>query len=569
MAEPLYDGRQARHRLRVVVVGCGLAGLSAAITLSASGHTVTLLDAASSPTLREARTGAGIQVSPNMSKILVRWGLAGALEKLGVQPQAAVLRRYSDGAVVGYSCWDSETMTDRYGAGYYHLHRADLHRILFDRAISSPNVSLKLGTRVTSIDPDAPSVTLSSGDVLSADLIIGADGVHSLVRHAVVGRPAHAQRTGDAAYRAVIPTSLMMDDPQLRELVERPEMTTWMGPGRHIMGYCVRARQEYNVVMLHPDSSPIPVSTVYVNGSGTGGNMPEDWTSDSHACSAEQMRADFADFEPRVRALLARIDRPLKWRLRERPPNERWVHPSGKVVLIGDACHPMLPYRAQGAALSLEDAAFLGSLLSRLQSPSALPALLTAYESLRTQRATTTFESASLNRFTFHLPDGPAQEARDRSMRRAMRTELRAARARGIGVGLALEGGMGSIGSFGTTSSEADSCSIRSGETPNSAGIYGSLDDGIKKRKNADNANQWADAAKNDAQYGYDAEAEADAWWGREGAELVERLEREEEELAKLNAGGGGGGAARGVEGRGGEKGWKKTFGSSFFKRTK
>lgn len=316
---PLFDGRQAQHRLRVLVVGCGLAGLSTAITLSASGHDITVLDAASSPTLREVRTGAGIQVSPNMSKLLIRWGLEHALDAVGVQPQAAVLRRYSDGSVVGYSCWDAETMVERYGAGYYHLHRADLHHALFDRAVASPNVSMKLGTRVASIDPESASLTLATGEILTADLIVGADGVHSLVRHTVIGRPALAQRTGDAAYRALIPTALMLDDPQLRELVERPEMTTWMGPGRHIMGYCVvrihltsvstfftyrvrsqRAREEYNLVMLHPDVSPIPVSTVYVNGSGPGGFVPaECWTADSHECSAEKMRADFADFEPR------------------------------------------------------------------------------------------------------------------------------------------------------------------------------------------------------------------------------------------------------------------------------
>lgn len=222
-------------------------------------------------------------------------------------------------------------------------------------------------------------------------------------------------------------------------------------------------------------------------------------------------------------------------------------------ALISNENVPSQPYRAQGAALSLEDAAFLGSLLSRLSTPTALAPLLHAYEAHRVPRATATFESAGLNRFTFHLADGPAQEARDRSMRRAMRVEMRAARARGIGVGLD-GGGVGSMGSFGSSgtvsSEQADSASVRSADGV----VYGERMK--KERRNADNANQWADAAKNDAQYGYDAEEEADAWWAREGAVLVARLEREAGVYV---------GAAK--EGKGGEKAKKKTFGSSYLKR--
>ena len=126
-----------------------------------------------------------------------------------------------------------------YGSPYYHIHRADFHRLLLDLAL--PFAKLRLNSTVVDVDPTSPtpSVSLSSGEILKADLIIGADGVKSMCREIVLGAPVKATPTGDAAYRAIIPTSKMMDDPQLRELVETPEMTGWMGPKKHIMAYCI------------------------------------------------------------------------------------------------------------------------------------------------------------------------------------------------------------------------------------------------------------------------------------------------------------------------------------------
>lgn len=130
-------------------------------------------------------------------------------------------------------------MEEKYGSPYYHIHRADFHQMLMD--LAKPVSQLRLNSTVVSVNPSSPrpSITLSSGEILSADLIIGADGVKSMVREVVLGEPTAATATGDAAYRAIIPTDKMLADPELRHFIENPEMTGWMGPQRHVMAYCI------------------------------------------------------------------------------------------------------------------------------------------------------------------------------------------------------------------------------------------------------------------------------------------------------------------------------------------
>lgn len=132
-------------------------------------------------------------------------------------------------------------MEREHGSPYYHIHRADFHRLLLDLALGLPNTKLRLNSTVVAVDPSAPQprITLASGETISADLIVGADGVKSMLREVVLGEPVKATPTGDAAYRAIIPTWKMMDDPELKALVDKAEMTGWMGPQRHIMGYCI------------------------------------------------------------------------------------------------------------------------------------------------------------------------------------------------------------------------------------------------------------------------------------------------------------------------------------------
>ncbi|KAH9010148.1 FAD/NAD-P-binding domain-containing protein [Lactarius hengduanensis] len=452
---PLYDGRRAALSLNIIVVGAGLGGLAATHSLAQAGHRVTLLESAA----RLGDVGAGIQVSPNQSRLLIRWGLGPALAATAVQPEAIVFRRYNTGERVGYSHWGSD-MIPEHGAPYYHIHRADYHTLLHRLALAAPGVHVRLGATVRDVQPDpavrgGPSVTLASGEVIYADVVIAADGVKSVIQKIVTGRDDNPTPTGDAAYRATIPTDLMIRDPELRPFIETPEMTGWMAPGRHLMAYCIRAKKEFNMVLLHPDDGSV-----------------ESWTQEG---SGDKMRAEFADFEPRVQKLLSFVKSTLKWRLMDRAPLPTWVHPEGRVALMGDACHPMLPYRAQGAAMAIEDAAVLGDLFSRVSSLNQVPALLQAYQDLRLPRATATQQSSRLNQKIFHLDDGPEQRARDAAMRAAMAAEL--------------EG------------------------KPISA--HG-------------NPNQWADRAKNRTQFSYDAYVAVERWWVNGGRKQIERVARAE-----------------------------------------
>ncbi len=401
----LYSGRKASHPLHILIVGCGMGGLAAAHCLGKAGHKVTLFETAAAI----GEVGAGIQITPNLSRLLRRWGAGSALEAVGVRPEAIVLRRYATGERVGYTRWTD--MEEKYGSPYYHIHRADLHKLLFD--LAAPYMTLRLKSNVVGVDPDAPSVTLGTGEVVHGDLIIGADGVKSLVQRVVLGHTNPAEPTGDAVYRAIVPSHLLLADPELRELVDVPEMTGWMGPRRHIMAYnivsaCIcshclkangvsqRAKNEYNFVLAHPDDGSV-----------------ESWTAEG---SADKMRADFADFEPRcvrhptclsrplslrnvsdltnnclsVRKILSFIDSTLKWRLMDRKPLKTWIHASHRVILLGDACHPMLVRPPHTSSCMLTHRCLLCSRTGRkvLQWPSRTrPCWATCSPASRIQRS--------------------------------------------------------------------------------------------------------------------------------------------------------------------------------------
>ncbi|KAN0111235.1 FAD/NAD(P)-binding domain containing protein [Russula decolorans] len=447
---PLYGGHHAMLSLNIIVVGAGLGGLAATHTLAQAGHRITLLESASAI----SDVGAGIQVSPNATRLLHNWGLGQALAAVAVEPTAVVFRRYDTGSRVGYTHWGTRMVED-HGSPYYHIHRGDYHAMLLRLVSAAPGVRIRINAAVRDVQPDptlqgGPSVTLASGEVLYADVIIGADGVKSTLQKAVTGFDDAPIPTGDAAYRAIIRTDSMLQDPELRQFVETPETTAWMAPKRHMIAYNIRAKKEFNLVLIHPDDGSV-----------------ESWTEEG---SGDKMRADFADFEPSVQKLLSFVKSTLKWRLMDRKPLKTWVHPQGRLALLGDACHPMLPYRAQAAAIAVEDAAVIGALFSHVSSISQVPALLQAYQDLRLPRATATQESSRLNQKIFHLLDGPEQRARDDAMRAAMAAELE---------GRAIPDG---------------------------------------------NPNQLADRTKNHIQYDYDAYAEVEQWWASGGREQIEAL---------------------------------------------
>ncbi|KAB8206816.1 hypothetical protein BDV34DRAFT_212175 [Aspergillus parasiticus] len=384
---------QAKTPLQVIVVGAGIGGMAAALTLGSKGHHVIILESA--PKLLEV--GAGIQVSPNMLRLFDRWGVSPLIHSKDVALEHIHVRRWQDGSLLG-----TMPVNKTYGQQVV-IHRADLHNALIEQALALPNVELRVNSTVTDVQFDPASVTLADDTVVQGDVVIAADGIKSTIRGHLLGEdsPSKAIPTGDAAYRIMLPRSVMEKDPELKELVDEPQATRWLGPDRHIIAYPVRKHELFNVVLLHPD----------------GHGVEESWTTKG---SKQEMVDNYRGWDRRVRKLIDMVaeDEVLEWKLCLHSPLKTWI--KGSVALIGDACHPMLPYVAQGAAQAVEDAAALGVLLSTVSSKHEIPIALRAYEKSRKQRAETVQQSGSANRITLHLPDGPEQQARDEQFRLSM-----------------------------------------------------------------------------------------------------------------------------------------------------
>ncbi|CAG8348873.1 unnamed protein product [Penicillium salamii] len=359
--------------------------MAAALTLGLRGHHVTVLEAA--PKLMEV--GAGIQVSPNMLRLFDRWGVSDLIHAQDVALEHIHVRRWDNGKLLG-----TVPVNKTFGQQVV-IHRADLHNAIIDRAIALPNVELRENSPVKDVTFSPASVTLANGDIVRGDVVIGADGIKSTIRsHLLEDSTIKAVATGDAAYRIMLPREVMEKDPELKALIDEPQATRWLGPSRHIIAYPVRKHELYNVVLLHPDSH----------------GVEESWTTKG---SKQEVVDNYDGWDSKVRKLIDLVDdnEVLEWKLCLHYPLRTWIR--GSVALIGDACHPMLPYVAQGAAQAVEDAAALGVVLSAISSREEIPLALNTYEKSRKERAETVQQSGSENRITLHLPDGPEQIARD------------------------------------------------------------------------------------------------------------------------------------------------------------
>jgi salicylate hydroxylase len=366
--------------MKIAVIGGGIGGLSAALHLLRAGFDAHVYEQA--PRITEI--GAGIQISPNASRLLIRLGLKPALDAAGVFPQAVHQRRWDDGrtlqrAPVG------QLVDETFGAPYYHFHRADLANLL---AAALPPERVHVGHKLIDFEQKGERVVarFENGATVEADVLVGADGIHSKVRHIVFG-PEKARFTGCVAWRGLVPAE------KVAHLGIEVASHNWMGPDGHVVHYWVSAGRFMNVVCVTEH----------------GGWESESWTEKGNVADAA---ARYADWHPQVRSLIASFPETYIWALHDRLPLPHWSE--GRITLLGDACHPMLPFMAQGAAQSIEDGAALASLLTAM--PDDVPGALRHYEDIRKPRATRLQEASANNRTRFHLPDGPEQEARDQAM---------------------------------------------------------------------------------------------------------------------------------------------------------
>src|SRR3954466_5832681 len=323
----------ARKSLSIAIVGAGMGGLAVAATLRRVGFDVQIYEQAA----RFARIGAGIQMMPNSMKVLRGIGIEEQLRETAFTPYSH-LNRIGDTGEVTRELPMPESL---YGAPYLCMHRADLHGAL---ASVLPANIIHLGKKLVGLDQAGGRVTLAfaDGTKASADAVIGGDGVHSTVRDIIVGPDAPIHK-GRIAYRAVFPASLMNGKDIGRS------RTKWWGADRHIViYYTTKDRSEIYFVT----SVPEPAEWV----------TAESWSAKG---DVKELRAAYAGFHDDVRAALEACPDCHKWAILEREPLPKWS--DGRVVLLGDACHPMTPYMAQGAATSIEDAAVLARCLDAVE----------------------------------------------------------------------------------------------------------------------------------------------------------------------------------------------------------
>ncbi len=373
--------------LRCLVIGAGLGGMTAAIALRRAGHEVTVLEQAS----EIGRIGAGIQTAPNASRLLTEWGVVDVLGDRAVPAEVSNRRRWQNGALLG-SFPMGELLVEHFGAGYLCSHRADLHEALVTVATGAagPGAPARLltGRHVSRVDAETGTVWTQDEERHDGDVVIAADGIRSVVRAQLFGE-RRSPFSGQVTRRMVVDVDRALAlDPEVAELIGTPAVNMWLGPGAHAISHPMSAmRQFYLGVTIE---SP-------------------NWT-DASSETREQLLERIDGWDPHLRTLVQAGTPPTQWPLYDDAPLDQWI--AGRVALMGDACHPMLPFQAQGAAQAMEDGAQLGIALTGIDRDGVGEALA-GYAAVRQPRTSRVQGVSKANGPVFHLPDGPEQQARD------------------------------------------------------------------------------------------------------------------------------------------------------------
>ncbi|MEM6760170.1 MAG: FAD-dependent monooxygenase [Pseudomonadota bacterium] len=354
--------------MKAICAGGGVGGLAAGIALALRGHDVHVLEQA--PALTEI--GAGLQISPNGWRVLAALGVAELLEPVIFAPEAIEMRVGQSGARI-FRLPLRETAQARWGAPYVHVHRADLVAALLARLDAVAPGALKTGHSLTGFRhvEGGVEVVLADADSLRADLLVGADGIHSAIRAQLLG-PDQPRYTGNVAWRAVVPLSVLGD------VAPPPTACVWVGHGRHAVTTRVRGGEMANFVGMVETPAP----------------APEGWRTKGSAADALH---EFAGWDPTITAVIEKAEVLNRWALFDRAPLPRWSE--GRVTLLGDAAHPMMPSLAQGAVQALEDAWVLAASLDAAET---VEAGLQAYAARRLPRTARVQRVSAANARLFH-----------------------------------------------------------------------------------------------------------------------------------------------------------------------
>ena len=355
---------------RIAIAGAGIAGLATALSLLQLGWKVDVYEQAS----QLGEVGAGLQISPNGTRILQSLGLDNALRQVVSQAQGKEIRMWNTGQ--RWKLFDlGDDCLSRFGAPYWMVHRGDLHKVLLEAFNARSDAPVRLNARVVSAHStsDGAHFKLQDGSQHTAYGLVAADGVHSVLREQLLGEDK-AQFTGLLAWRGLVPVQ------SLAAHLQAPVGTNWVGPGAHVITYPVRGGQLMNVVGI-------------IEKEGWQG---ESWTEQG---THEELLQDFGHWHEDVCALMRKIEQPFKWALLGRAPQTVWAR--GHICLLGDAAHPTLPFLAQGANMAIEDAAVMARCLA-LDEPTEHA--LARFEKLRWQRTADIVNRSRDNAQRFHNP---------------------------------------------------------------------------------------------------------------------------------------------------------------------
>lgn len=377
--------------LQILIAGGGIGGLAAALALARHGHRVDLLEQADV----FAEVGAGIQLGPNATRRLASLGLSDAVDGIAARPEALVIASAVTGEELARLLL-GETTLHRYGAPYCCVHRADLHSLLLDAVRGENGATLSLQARLAQIEARDDAVAIATEDARAweGDVLVGADGLWSAVRPKVVGAAPAPRSTGHTAWRGLI------DRRTLPQSQRSNDVRVWLGPRLHAVAYPVRRGEALNVVVL-AESAPA--------------GDARDWNQASSLAALQHATGGCCST---LQALMESISDWRAWTLNDREPlTGPQQMASGRIALLGDAAHPMLPYLAQGAGMAIEDAVALAGALEETQGSSAsVSAALLRYAEARWQRNARVQARARRNAEIFHMT-GPMRFGRDLSLR--------------------------------------------------------------------------------------------------------------------------------------------------------